>query len=65
MVCPDCFNADVGRRWRRVAWPPDASAVERVLLARPDPATRNWTGEPLEQLRAENAERGLPPEVGA
>jgi len=65
MLCVDCFNADIGGRWRRVAWPADAPAIERVLLARPDPDTRNWTGEPVDQLQAENAERGLPPQVGA
>jgi hypothetical protein len=63
MLCVDCHNADIGGRWRRVVWPADAEAIERVLLARPDPTTRNWTGETLAQLKAENTERGLPAEV--
>ena len=65
LLCVDCFNADIGGAWRRVAWPADAAAIERALLARPDPDTRNWAGEPVSQLQAENAARGLPPEVGA
>lgn len=52
-----------GCGWRGpVEWPPDIRDLERVLLARPVSATRNWTpGETLFQLVAENAEHGIVP----
>lgn len=38
-----------------VEWPANIADLERVLLARPVPATRNWTpGETLEGLVKEN-----------
>jgi hypothetical protein len=43
-------------------WPADIADLERVLLARPIPATRNWTpGETLLELVAENAAHGIVP----
>lgn len=54
--CATCGNRDVGGRWRRVVLPAERRDIERLLLARPDPATRVWTpGETLDRLRAENA----------
>lgn len=45
-----------------VEWPPDIADLERVLLARPAPSTRNWRpGESLEDLVAENFAHGLVP----
>jgi hypothetical protein len=45
-----------------VDWPANIADLERVLLARPVPATRNWSpGETLHALVAENIERGLVP----
>lgn len=45
-----------------VAWPADIADLERVLLARPIPANRNWTpGQTLLQLVAENAAHGILP----
>src|SRR4051812_6001871 len=43
-----------------VEWPADIANLERVLLARPVPANRNWTpGETLLELIAENAAHGI------
>ena len=61
--CIDCLNGG-SRLWRRVDWPTGHQEVERILLARPDPASRNWQGEPVEQLRAENLARGMQDGVG-
>lgn len=45
-----------------VEWPADIANLERVLLARPVPANRNWTpGETLLELIAENAAHGILP----
>lgn len=59
-LCGHCWNAEIGGRWRRVAWPRARRAIETLLLARPLAHTRNWQpGETLADLRAENAARGL------
>jgi hypothetical protein len=53
--CTSCGNASIGGRWRPVAVPADRAEIERLLLARPDPATRSWRpGETTDQLAAEN-----------
>jgi hypothetical protein len=65
LLCVDCYNADIGGRWRQVTWPADAAQIERVLLARPDLETRNWTTETVAELQAENLQRGLPSEADA
>lgn len=39
--------------------PKSRSEIERLLTARPDPYTRNWTGELVDELLAENIERGV------
>lgn len=58
--CGSCGNAQLGGRWRRVAVPENRREIEKALLARPDPATRNWfPHETVEDLRAENAAYGL------
>lgn len=45
-----------------VQWPANISDLERVLLARPALATRNWSpGETLDGLVAENLAHGLVP----
>lgn len=57
--CADCGNQGTGE-WVTVEWPADRDGIEAELLLRPDPATRNWRpGETVEQLAAENVERGL------
>jgi hypothetical protein len=43
-------------------WPERVSDIERVVLARPAPTTRNWLpGETVADLVAENIENGLIP----
>ena len=41
-MCGSCFNAANGHRYRPVMWPDDITAIEDVLLARPEPGTRGW-----------------------
>jgi hypothetical protein len=54
-----CFNGKVGRKYVRVTWPKQREAIEAVLLKRPDPQTRNWTSETIDELARENKEHGL------
>jgi len=59
-MCGSCGNREVRRKWRRVAVPENRKGIERALLARPDPATRNWLpGETLSVLVSENGRAGL------
>lgn len=66
-MCGACFNAAAGYRYRPVEWPArsDHQAIEAILVERPAPQTRNWTGraraawgkaegETIEDLIAEN-----------
>lgn len=51
-----------------IIWPPEAmvAGVERLLMMRPDPSTRNWIpGEALHDLMRENAEHGILPQPEA
>lgn len=60
LFCPNCCNVQNAGAPRPVIFPPNRGAIEAALLRRPVPATRNWLpGEPVEQLRAENAAHGL------
>lgn len=62
-MCCSCWNRADGHRWRGVRLPaePGRSALEAVLLARPDLATRNWRpGERVRDLERENRGHGLP-----
>jgi hypothetical protein len=57
-----CLGADSCDIAADLTWPPDPEAIEQLLMMRPAVATRNWLpGETLQQLVAENAERGLLP----
>jgi len=47
-----CF--DCGRVYTSVTFPKHASQIEKVLLERPDPASRNWSGETVQALLDEN-----------
>lgn len=61
MMCAECFNVAVERKWRRVVLPNNVAAIETVLKARPIPHTRNWVpGETVSDLKRENKKRGLP-----
>jgi hypothetical protein len=45
-----------------VVWPTYAQDIERILMMRPDPTTRNWfPGESLHDLVWENAVHGILP----
>lgn len=63
-VCPTCDTvADI-------VWPQDVAMIEELLMARPDPATRNWEpGESTTWLLTENlahgVEHAVAPELGA
>jgi hypothetical protein len=63
-VCPTCdTRADI-------VWPQDVAMIEELLMARPDPATRNWEpGETTTWLLTENlahgVEHAVSPELGA
>lgn len=64
-LCCACWNAAVGGTWRRVVWPKERKAIERIVGMRHLAANRNWQpGESLNLLRAENIEHGLPAEEG-
>lgn len=55
MFCVACGNADIGHRWRSVLVPTNYREIERMLLARADPTTRNWLpGESMDELLSEN-----------
>lgn len=61
--CLACFNLSNMGRVREVIFPApaDRDAIEVVLMAREDTATRSWLiGETLEGLQAENIEHGEP-----
>jgi hypothetical protein len=43
-------------------WPPNISDIEKLVMCRPVPATRNWLpGEDLHDLLQENLEHGIVP----
>jgi len=57
-ICPQCLNATNGYKARPVEMPADRKEIERILLERPVPETRDWSPtETAAQLRAENTFR--------
>lgn len=58
--CVDCcMQANAGLPME-IFVPTERREIERLLLMRPDPNTRNWLfGETVENLQAENLEHGL------
>lgn len=59
--CVDCLMQANAFRPMLVMWPENRLQIERVLILRPDPLTRNWlplTGETLETLMQENQAHG-------
>jgi hypothetical protein len=60
--CVDCRGWE-GRGWDDVYWPDDEEleVAERLLLARPDPLSRNWRpwDETAEVLYEENLAHGV------
>jgi hypothetical protein len=66
--CFGCYNIIHTGLPRRVTYPVDEvrGRVEALLLARPDPSTRNWLpSETVEDLAIENIAHGLPVPRGA
>ena len=52
--CCSCKNSYIGHRYRRFVFPPDRTAIEKLMIVRPLD-NRNWTpGETLAVLRWEN-----------
>lgn len=53
-----CFNC--GATYEGIQPPDDRAAIERVLLLRPEPHTRNWLpSESVQDLIAENCDHGI------
>ena len=62
-MCANCFNEEVGGRWRRVQVPPagEREQIEAVLGQRVLPQQRNWDpAETVGELEAQNREHGDP-----
>lgn len=58
--CLSCQNEQAGNQLVIVAFPEQREALERLLLRRPDPKTRNWLeGETVDDLLRENAAHGV------
>ena len=60
--CPNCLNASNGGLARVVEYPKkkDRNEIERVLLKRINPNSRNMLkGDTIEKLKQENVENGL------
>ena len=63
VMCVTCWNGanPVPYSFRPVQFPPRMKALEAVLMARPNPTTRNWSpGETVKALEDENEAYGLP-----
>ncbi len=64
-LCTECGSPENKGNWYSVTFPKDATAIEAVLLRRPErdswqAATRNWKpGESLRKLKTENLVRGI------
>lgn len=62
-MCATCWNGgnEQPYTFRPVKFPRNMAAIERVLMARPNPANRNWLpGEGVSFLEFENEAHGLP-----
>lgn len=60
-MCVTCWNGTNDFMFRPVDFPKRMKAIERVLMARPNPASRNWLpSETVADLEAENEKHGLP-----
>lgn len=65
-LCYECGSPENGGQWYNVHFPPQKTAIERLLLLRPaknpwEADSRNWyPSETVEELSSENRERGLP-----
>jgi len=58
--CPDCAMQNGDGYPLRVIMPKERAEIERLLMRRPNPMTRNWLlNETVQDLSAENEEHGL------
>ena len=58
--CPLCGNIANGGQWLTITFPPQKTAIERLLLFRPEGVNRNWVWpETVAGLRQENQIHGL------
>ena len=58
--CPNCQNQANGFLPRPVIWPEQRREIERLLLLRPDPGTRNFPADAtIVDLIADNEAHGL------
>ena len=58
-MCCSCWNEQADGKFLRMKFPIEQKAIEELLLKRPKPENRNWTGESIADLEKENAERGI------
>jgi len=59
-MCCSCWNEQAGNKFLRVKLPEKREGIERELLNRPQPHTRNWEpGESIARLRRENKQHGV------
>lgn len=58
----DAFTCKECRGTFAADWPTDRTEIERLLMDRPDPSSRNWSpGETVFDLTAENIRHGIYP----
>lgn len=58
LYCLNCQNVKNDGKARPVQFPDQREVIEKILLARFDPKTRNWSHETIEELQAENRNNG-------
>lgn len=59
--CPDCMMQGNGFLPMGIRWPENRTAIEAVLVQRPNPMNRNWyPWESVDVLTAENLEHDIP-----
>ena len=62
--CESCHNTFNNGKCRRVIFPRNWNAIEKVILARPNLKNRNWKlSETIKDLKRQNKENGDPLEV--
>ncbi len=54
LYCLNCQNVKNGGKARPVQFPDQREQIEKILLARFNPLSRNWSTETIEELQAEN-----------
>lgn len=65
LMCEKCANKGTeptAGKWLRCPFPYNRSAIERLLIKRPEFQDLNWDKQTLEELEKENRDMGLPGE---